>query len=94
MHIHDKWEIEDLEGSLIRCETRESSEETEAPKSLIKNWPLMSAIIVYCVFSLQDMAYSEVLSYLNTSSVYVLEGYYTCMMHGLTYVIPIKHDIV
>ncbi|THU70150.1 hypothetical protein C4D60_Mb08t22000 [Musa balbisiana] len=62
LHIHDKWEIEDLEGSLIRCETRESSEETEAPKSLIKNWPLMSAIIVYCVFSLQDMAYSEIFS--------------------------------
>ncbi|CAL9108919.1 unnamed protein product [Musa acuminata var. zebrina] len=62
LHIHDKWEIEDLEGSLIRCETRESSEETEASKSLIKNWPLMSAIIVYCVFSLQDMAYSEIFS--------------------------------
>ncbi|CAL9133223.1 unnamed protein product [Musa textilis] len=62
LHIHDKWEIEDLEGSLIRCETRESSEETEASKSLIKNWPLMSAIIIYCVFSLQDMAYSEIFS--------------------------------
>ncbi|KAF5185882.1 Zinc induced facilitator-like, partial [Thalictrum thalictroides] len=28
-------------------------------KSLLKNWPLMSSIIVYCIFSLNDMAYSE-----------------------------------
>ncbi|MBA0745257.1 hypothetical protein Gogos_007837, partial [Gossypium gossypioides] len=27
--------------------------------NLLKNWPLMSTIIVYCVFSLQEMAYSE-----------------------------------
>ena len=33
--------------------------ETHKP-SLLKNWPLMSTIIVYCVFSLQEMAYSEV----------------------------------
>ncbi|GAB2275038.1 Probable peptide/nitrate transporter At3g43790 [Dionaea muscipula] len=30
--------------------------------SLLKNWPLMSTIIVYCVFSLQEMAYSEIFS--------------------------------
>lgn len=29
-------------------------------KSLIKNWPLMSSIIIYSVFSVHDMAYSEV----------------------------------
>lgn len=34
--------------------------ETTSTKSLIKNWPLMSSIIVYCVFSLHDMAYTEV----------------------------------
>ncbi|MBA0836210.1 hypothetical protein Goarm_008443 [Gossypium armourianum] len=28
--------------------------------NLLKNWPLVSTIIVYCVFSLQEMAYSEV----------------------------------
>lgn len=28
--------------------------------NLLKNWPLMSTIIVYCVFSLQEMAYTEV----------------------------------
>ncbi|KAL8251500.1 hypothetical protein R6Q59_035193 [Mikania micrantha] len=30
--------------------------------SLLKNWPLMSSIIVYCVFSLHDMAYTEIFS--------------------------------
>jgi hypothetical protein len=29
-------------------------------KSLVKNWQLMSAIIVYCIFSLYDTAYYEV----------------------------------
>ncbi|XP_052176570.1 protein ZINC INDUCED FACILITATOR 1-like isoform X2 [Diospyros lotus] len=31
-------------------------------KSLLKNWPLMSSIIVYCVFQLHDMAYTEIFS--------------------------------
>ncbi|KAI4332867.1 hypothetical protein L6164_017743 [Bauhinia variegata] len=31
-------------------------------ESLFLNWPLMSSIIVYCVFSLHDIAYSEVFS--------------------------------
>ncbi|XP_049404327.1 protein ZINC INDUCED FACILITATOR-LIKE 1-like [Solanum stenotomum] len=34
-----------------------------APKeNLFKNWPLMSSIILYCVFSLHDMAYTEIFS--------------------------------
>lgn len=36
--------------------------EQNSKKSLLKNWPLMSSIIVYCVFSLHDMAYSEIFS--------------------------------
>ncbi|GAB4844010.1 Probable peptide/nitrate transporter At3g43790, variant 2 [Ancistrocladus abbreviatus] len=31
-------------------------------QSLLRNWPLMSSIIVYCVFQLHDMAYSEIFS--------------------------------
>lgn len=37
----------------------------EAPhkeKSIYKNWPLMSAILAYCVFTLNDTAYSEIFS--------------------------------
>ncbi|OWM73576.1 hypothetical protein CDL15_Pgr026675 [Punica granatum] len=30
--------------------------------SLWKNWPLMSTVIVFCVFSLQEIAYNEVFS--------------------------------
>ncbi|CAN8302782.1 unnamed protein product [Cochlearia groenlandica] len=30
--------------------------------SLLKNWPLLSSIIVYCIFTLHDMAYSEIFS--------------------------------
>jgi hypothetical protein len=29
-------------------------------KSLFRNWPVMSSIIVYCVYSLHEVAYSEV----------------------------------
>ncbi|XP_068659656.1 protein ZINC INDUCED FACILITATOR-LIKE 1-like [Aristolochia californica] len=31
-------------------------------ESLLKNWPLMSSIIVYSIFSLHDMAYTEIFS--------------------------------
>uniref|UniRef100_A0A0D6QRF1 Major facilitator superfamily (MFS) profile domain-containing protein n=2 Tax=Araucaria cunninghamii TaxID=56994 RepID=A0A0D6QRF1_ARACU len=31
-------------------------------KSLFRNWPAMASIIIYCVFSLHDMAYSEIFS--------------------------------
>ncbi|CAI0442246.1 unnamed protein product [Linum tenue] len=32
------------------------------PASLLRNWPLMSSIMVYCIFSLHDMAYTEIFS--------------------------------
>ncbi|KAL6534705.1 hypothetical protein OROGR_013380 [Orobanche gracilis] len=46
------------------------SEKMEVPEfrspvsrgSLLKNWPLISAIMVYCIFQLHDMAYSEMFS--------------------------------
>ncbi|OMO60217.1 Major facilitator superfamily [Corchorus olitorius] len=41
--------------------SRKEIKEENKP-SLLKNWPLMSSIIVYCVFSLHDMAYSEIFS--------------------------------
>ena len=42
-----------------KTETKDGRE-TDSGISLLKNWPLMSSIIVYCIFSLHDMAYSEV----------------------------------
>ncbi|XP_027114259.1 protein ZINC INDUCED FACILITATOR-LIKE 1-like isoform X2 [Coffea arabica] len=44
-----------------KTETKDGRE-TASAKSLLKNWPLMSSIIVYCIFSLHDMAYSEICS--------------------------------
>ena len=45
------------------AEAGTTQESTESPKkSLWKNWPLMSSIITYCVFSLHDTAYSEIFS--------------------------------
>ena len=29
-------------------------------KSILKNWPLMSAIVLFCIVSFDDMAYTEV----------------------------------
>ncbi|CAN0880463.1 Protein ZINC INDUCED FACILITATOR-LIKE 1 [Linum grandiflorum] len=46
----------DAEGSVTEVK------KPAAEQSLLKNWPLMSSIIVYCVFSLHDMAYSEIFS--------------------------------
>ncbi|XP_047091416.1 protein ZINC INDUCED FACILITATOR-LIKE 1-like isoform X1 [Lolium rigidum] len=55
--------VESLEAHLI--DPKEKVEQSNSPdtkKSLFKNWPLMSSIIVYCVFSFHDMAYTEVFS--------------------------------
>lgn len=40
--------------------THSESKIPNSQKSLLKNWPLVSAIIVYCVFQLHDMTYLEV----------------------------------
>lgn len=56
---------EGLETGSCNSNINEKTEQIEgtrptAKENLIKNWPLMSAIIVYCIFSLHDMAYTEV----------------------------------
>ncbi|XVE68613.1 hypothetical protein DITRI_Ditri09bG0082400 [Diplodiscus trichospermus] len=57
-----------LEAASHESSTKEITEEdegresTNSKQSLLKNWPLMSSIIVYCVFSLHDMAYTEIFS--------------------------------
>ncbi|XP_020970393.1 protein ZINC INDUCED FACILITATOR-LIKE 1-like [Arachis ipaensis] len=38
-----------------------NDDEAEEEKSIFQNWPLMSSVIVYCVFSLHDIAYQEVI---------------------------------
>ncbi|PON86770.1 Major facilitator [Trema orientale] len=59
--------FESLENaSYILTDPNQSRQKTEGEqkpkKSLLRNWPLMSSIIVYCVFSLHEMAYNEIFS--------------------------------
>ncbi|XP_037421469.1 protein ZINC INDUCED FACILITATOR-LIKE 1-like isoform X2 [Triticum dicoccoides] len=55
--------VEALEAHLIDPkEEVGQSNISNTKKSLFKNWPLMSSIIVYCIFSFHDMAYTEVFS--------------------------------
>lgn len=57
----------------IEDEQKTEMEKT-SKKNLLKNWPLMSSVIVYCIFSLHDMAYLEVFpfSYLFLKGVFFL----------------------
>ncbi|KAL8106187.1 protein ZINC INDUCED FACILITATOR-LIKE 1-like [Apium graveolens] len=45
-----------------RKEVMINTMKTDSSESLYKNWPLMSSILVYCVFSLHDIAYQEIFS--------------------------------
>ncbi|KAG9133142.1 hypothetical protein Leryth_023509 [Lithospermum erythrorhizon] len=54
LHVHKSPNNHvDIEDSA--CQTKANSDE-----NLFKNWPLMSSILVFCVFSLHDMAYTEI----------------------------------
>ncbi|KAK4285268.1 hypothetical protein QN277_001993 [Acacia crassicarpa] len=65
------WLPETLHNHKISNEINEDAEAIEKEitknsvgknENLLLNWPLMSSIIVYCLFSLHDMAYTEVFS--------------------------------
>ncbi|XP_031268542.1 protein ZINC INDUCED FACILITATOR-LIKE 1-like isoform X2 [Pistacia vera] len=71
LHMHHE-DNESLDVSYDALESASSESDRDlkqnegnkkpSKKSLLKNWPLMSSIIVYCVFSLHDMAYTEIFS--------------------------------
>ncbi|KAK1362705.1 putative peptide/nitrate transporter [Heracleum sosnowskyi] len=55
--------IEILESAPIESDATEyASQETKSnsKENLFTNWPLMSSILVYCVFSIHEMAYLEI----------------------------------
>jgi hypothetical protein len=71
LHMHDKKvnkrcdSCDVLEASAEESDEKDYVIEVEERKisqkaNLLRNWPLMSVIIVYCVFSLQEIAYAEV----------------------------------
>jgi hypothetical protein len=69
MHHDDKtidtMEAQVCDSSLENGKVKQSeSGRMASTKSLLKNWQLMSAITLYCVFSLHDTAYLEVNLYL------------------------------
>ncbi|KAL0428374.1 UNVERIFIED_CONTAM: protein ZINC INDUCED FACILITATOR-LIKE 1 [Sesamum latifolium] len=79
LHIHSEDNIartsrealpEDNTYESIQSQEMEVSKlrSTVPQRSLLRNWPLVSAIIVYCIFQLHDMAYSEIFSLWAVSS--------------------------
>ncbi|TVU02077.1 hypothetical protein EJB05_52443 [Eragrostis curvula] len=57
----------------------EQSASLDDKKSLFKNWPLMSSLIIYCVFSFHDMAYTEVLVFIcYIFEVWKRDGFVPC----------------
>ncbi|KAK1277896.1 putative peptide/nitrate transporter [Acorus gramineus] len=69
LHIHHEDEEinsnENLESSAYCFDSKPNKEvakEKKSKENLFKNWPLMSSILVYCVFSLHNMAYTEIFS--------------------------------
>ena len=60
--------IETVEDPLTSTDAQEKSQGGSCGfLKLFKNWPLMSAIILYSIFSLQDVAYAEVNFYSSIS---------------------------
>ncbi|XP_056171116.1 protein ZINC INDUCED FACILITATOR-LIKE 1-like isoform X3 [Syzygium oleosum] len=57
---YEALEAEENKTSKEESQRNEGSHQTSW--SLLRNWPLMSSIIVYCVFQLHDMAYTEIFS--------------------------------
>lgn len=51
-----------MHGESSGKENIEAANSKDAKESLWTNWPLISSIIVYCVFSLHETAYSEIFS--------------------------------
>ncbi|KAM6567954.1 hypothetical protein CsatA_027082 [Cannabis sativa] len=59
LHFHTKNDEEKENYDGPKEELLEEDEK-KSKQSLLKNWPLMSSIMLYCVFQLHDMAYVEI----------------------------------
>ncbi|RZC79145.1 hypothetical protein C5167_003382 [Papaver somniferum] len=65
LHKHSAPNEESYEADHVTEKIQENEEVrsvTDSKGSLFTNWPLISCIVVYCIFSLHDMAYSEIFS--------------------------------
>ncbi|XP_047057351.1 probable peptide/nitrate transporter At3g43790 [Lolium rigidum] len=76
LHMHryniveacDGMEAQVADSSLYGKPKQSWSERFASTKSLLKNWHLISSIIIYCIFSLYDTAYYEIFSLWAVSS--------------------------
>ncbi|KAK8451998.1 hypothetical protein SEVIR_5G038100v4 [Setaria viridis] len=74
LHFHDGEKVEAIDAleAQVADSNLEGGKAKEASdtstKNLLKNWQLMSAIIIYCIFCLHDTAYLETFSLWAVSS--------------------------
>ncbi|KAK7322523.1 hypothetical protein VNO77_25907 [Canavalia gladiata] len=61
LHNHSV-SIDNIEVLESGSNVADNDKTTRKDESLFRNWPLMSSILVFCVVSLHDVAYSEVFS--------------------------------
>ncbi|MFS7969943.1 putative major facilitator superfamily, MFS transporter superfamily [Helianthus anomalus] len=61
LHFHKNNELE-AASNVHDAEEKTNEKKDSTFLSLLKNWPLMSSVIVYGIFSFHDMAYSEIFS--------------------------------
>nr|CAB3476925.1 unnamed protein product [Digitaria exilis] len=74
LHFHNDDKVEAIDE--VEAQTGDSILEAgkvkesrgESTKNLLKNWQLMSAVMLYCIFSLHDTAYLEIFSLWAVSS--------------------------
>lgn len=83
LHNHNGGSIEStINVKALEIGSNEANKDKtiQKDKSIFQNWPLMSSIIVYCVFSLHDVAYQEVVFLLNDFSILTLSLTYTNLL--------------
>lgn len=63
VHENENKKVEALEAHVIDCDEKaDQISSLNDKKNLFKNWPFMSSVITYCIFSFHDMGYTEVFS--------------------------------
>ncbi|KAI9075835.1 hypothetical protein K1719_013800 [Acacia pycnantha] len=60
--LHKHHDSNESHQDIEALENESTVKSVQKDENLLLNWPLMSSIIVYCIFALHDMAYQEVFS--------------------------------
>ncbi|KAK9664491.1 hypothetical protein RND81_14G046200 [Saponaria officinalis] len=62
LHCHEVEDASVCESNDLEKSQSNKGQTSNTWLSLLRNWPLMSVVILYCVFQLHDMAYIEIFS--------------------------------